>query len=83
MASETKERNALAVLAEEMKEGLDCLVLVPHLVKVYGKAHRIIAELAKVGDTSLIPQDCYGCGLLNKISVCRAIAEEGANNGNE
>ena len=43
-----ESKNALAELAEEMKEGLDCLVCVPHLVKVYGKAQRIVAELANI-----------------------------------
>lgn len=70
-------KNALAELANELSwietilgdEGYG-----PYCADA-NKAKRIIAELAKVGDTSLIPQDCYGCGLLNKMSVCRAIAE--------
>ena len=65
-------KNALAELAEEMKEGLDCLVCVPHLVKVYGKAQRIVAEVAKVETASDL------VGLIGKF---HAIAEEGANDG--
>lgn len=79
----SKKRNALAELANELSwietilgdEGYG-----PYCADA-NKAKRIIAALANVVNTSLIPQDCYGCGLLTKISVCRAIAEEGANNG--
>lgn len=45
--------------------------------RVLEKAERIIGELAKHASTNLIPQDCYGCGLLKTISKCKEIAAEG------
>lgn len=78
MASKTEKRNALSELAKEMKEGLDCLVCVPHLVKIYGKAQRIIAELAKVDATYEADVVHNNICLLtcDAFKKCRAIAEE-------
>ena len=92
MLKDGKCHNALAELAEEMKEGLDCLVCVPHLVKVYGKAQRIIAELAKVeslyekmnsnaskGNIAEAEELAHELHLAkgSMFANCRAIAEEG------
>lgn len=71
----TKERNALAELAEELR--VMSLDVVGDEETVLDKAYRIIAELAKV----------HGCTFAGNprvdksadaVIACRAIAEEGA-----
>lgn len=72
-------KNALAELAAEMKEGLIHLEVdtVPLWVEVYGKAQRIVEELAKVSNISQIPMPYWNCQELEALRNCRAIAEEG------
>lgn len=76
MASETKELNALAELANRMFSEIDGRRLIEPNREDYDKARRIIAELAKV--------TLNGVGwpvrleLADAYEKCRAIAEEGA-----
>lgn len=67
------ERNALAELAEKLGNVFCEYAEDTHIVE---KAQRIIAELAN-HNVNLIPQECYGCGVLKTLSKCRAIAAEG------
>lgn len=80
-----EKKNALMELANNIdivKQGLselnedNDLVLSDKAFVILGKAQRIVAELAN-RNISLIPQECYGCGVLKTIANCRAIAEEG------
>ena len=86
----TNTKNALAELAKVMDEPVDMasihdrglVVLNAKQFSAYQKARRIVAELAKVEDrhdgetNSDVLWRCNDC-----IAKCRAIAEEGANNG--
>lgn len=79
--AETK-RNALAELAERLKpKGNEHLYFLIDYDDLY-KASRIVAELANVEDrrdgetNSDVLWRCNDC-----IAKCRAIAEEGTNNG--
>ena len=70
------KRNALAELAEELNrvDAHEPELWVGHR-KAVRKAQRIIAELAN-RNISMIPQDCYGCGVLKTLANCRVIAED-------
>lgn len=86
-----ENKNALAELAAELKRSLDLQMpgtsyyrdrTVFCTPEVIDKSMRIVAELAKVEDrhdgetNSDVLWRCNDC-----IAKCRAIAEEGANNG--
>lgn len=73
------ERNALAELAEDLEAIVKDTKSDFYTTRI-SAAQRIVAELAKY-NISLIPQECYGCGVLKTLAKCRAIAEEGDEDG--
>lgn len=87
----TDTKNALAELAKVMDEPVDMasihdrglVVLNAKQFSAYQKAQRIVAELAKVENwTNDFGADEPGpYSSVSAIKECRAIAEEGANNG--
>lgn len=86
----TNEKNALTELAEEMEAGLIHLEYdtIPHWVEVYGKAQRIIEELAKVEKPLGTVGTPHLADILESdknraaeiVRNCRAIAAEGTDN---
>lgn len=74
------ERNALAELAEQVMRERNALAFYrSEYSPVLDKAHRIIAELAKVGDEGEYQGSYdYKISCRNAYEECRAIAGEGA-----
>ena len=79
----SKERNALSELANELNRIKNILRLERffNCSEEVDKAQRIIAELAKVPDCTFVGNPRVDKSA-DSVIACRAIAEEGANDGN-